>query len=111
MYPIYRCFYVDSPENGCKNEMVVNTKYENEISDHLRKVSRNIVDFNNPKLTRVVLDKRDVSRRITLVQRTAQPKRRRLAISEYIQACLDEVALLDEDSRRKRYDLMMSTIG
>jgi hypothetical protein len=33
MHPIYRCFYVDSPENGRKNEMVVNTKYEKEISD------------------------------------------------------------------------------
>jgi hypothetical protein len=45
---------------------------EAHVDVSLRKVSRNIVDFNNPKLTRVVLDKRDVSRRITLVQRTAQ---------------------------------------
>ena len=78
------------------NEMVVNTKYEEEISDQcvslisarrmeahvdvsLRKVSRNIeenggkiVDLDNPKLTHVVVDKRDVSRRITLMQRTSQ---------------------------------------
>lgn len=33
IYPIYRCFYIDSPENARKNEMVVNTKYEKEISD------------------------------------------------------------------------------
>jgi len=98
------CFYVDSPENGRKNEMVVNTKYEKEISDHFHKVSRHIeenggkiVDLDNPKLTHVVLDKRDVSRRITLMQRTSQPKRRRLVISDYIQACLDEETLLDEE--------------
>ena len=33
MYPIYRCFYLDSSENARKNEMVVNTKYEKETSD------------------------------------------------------------------------------
>jgi len=33
MYPIYRCFYIDSPDNARKNEMIVNTKYEKEISD------------------------------------------------------------------------------
>ena len=78
------------------NEMVVNTKYEEEISDQfvslisarrmeahvdvsLRKVSGNIeenggkiMDLDNPKLTHVVVDKRDVSRRITLMQRTSQ---------------------------------------
>ena len=34
LYPIfnYRCFYIDSQEDACENEMVVNTKYEKEIS-------------------------------------------------------------------------------
>ncbi|KAF8551211.1 ATP-dependent DNA ligase [Imleria badia] len=104
------CFYVDSPENARKNEMVVNTKYEKEISDHFPKVSRNIeenggkiVDLDNPKLTHVVLDKRDVSRRVTLMQRTSKPKRRRLVISDYIQACLDEETLLDEEGMSDLY--------
>ncbi|KAI9457174.1 ATP dependent DNA ligase domain-containing protein [Boletus coccyginus] len=98
------CFYIDSPDNAHKNEMAVKTKYEKEISDHLREVSRNIeenggkiVDLDNPKLTHVVLDKRDVSRRIALMQRTSEPKRRRLVISDYIRACLDEETLLDEE--------------
>ncbi|KAH0836356.1 hypothetical protein J3R83DRAFT_7909 [Lanmaoa asiatica] len=98
------CFYIDSPENARKNQMVVNTKYEKDVSYHFLKVSRNIeenggkiVDLNNPKLTHVVLDKRDVSRRIILMQLTSKPKRRRLVISDYIQACIDEETLLDEE--------------
>ncbi|KAN0088925.1 ATP dependent DNA ligase domain containing protein [Tylopilus felleus] len=97
-------FYIDSPENARKNEMVVNTKYEKEISNHLLKVSRSIeenggkvVDLDDPKLTHVALDKRDVSRRVTLMQLTSKPKRRRLVISDYIQACLGEETLLDEE--------------
>ncbi|KAF8433261.1 ATP dependent DNA ligase domain-containing protein [Boletus edulis BED1] len=98
------CFYIDSPENARKNAMDVTTKYEKEISDHLLKISQKIegnggkiVDLDDPKLTHVVLDKRDVSRRITLMQRTSKPKRRRLVISDYIQASLDEETLLDEE--------------
>lgn len=33
MPPFYRFFYIDSPENARKNEMVVNTKHEKEISN------------------------------------------------------------------------------
>lgn len=32
-HAIYRCFYIDSPDNARKNEMAVKTKYEKEISD------------------------------------------------------------------------------
>jgi len=98
------CFYIDSPENARKNGMIVNTKYEREITEHLVKVSRSIVenggkivDLDDPKLTHVVLDKRDVSRRIHLMQLTSKPKRRRLVISDYVQASLDEETLLDEE--------------
>ncbi|EEB97646.1 hypothetical protein MPER_02996, partial [Moniliophthora perniciosa FA553] len=63
-----------------------------------------VVDLDDPKLTHVVLDKRDTSRRIELMKRIShgltkwsRPKRRHLIISEYIQACIDEGTLLDED--------------
>lgn len=77
-----------------------------------------IVDLDEPKLTHVVVDKRDDSRRLELIKRTSKsvltpyrpshyglnayqyvfrPKRRHLIISEYVQACLDEATLLDED--------------
>jgi len=74
-----------------------------------------IVGLDEPKLTHVVIDKRDESRRLELIKRTSKfvrllevvthsliwvicrPKRRHLVISEYIQACLDEETLLDED--------------
>lgn len=74
-----------------------------------------IVGLDEPKLTHVVVDKRDESRRLELIKRTSKsvrpleavttsltwlncrPKRRHLVISEYIQASLDEATLLDED--------------
>lgn len=74
-----------------------------------------IVGLDEPKLTHVVIDKRDESRRLELIKRTSKfvclvevvtcsltwlifrPKRRHLVISEYIRACLDEETLLDED--------------
>ncbi|KAF9219810.1 ATP-dependent DNA ligase [Gyrodon lividus] len=98
------CFYLDSPHNARKNGMAVPTKYEKEITDQFNKVSRiieenagRVAELNDPKLTHVVLDKRDTSRRITLMQLTSKPKRRRLIISDYIAACLDEETLLDEE--------------
>ncbi|KAH7885847.1 ATP dependent DNA ligase domain-containing protein [Phlebopus sp. FC_14] len=100
----YLCFYLDSPQNARKNGMTVTTKYEKEICDNFAKIYRSIeesggkiVELNDPKLTHVVLDKRDISRRLTLMQLTSKPKRRRLVISDYISACLDEDTLLDEE--------------
>ncbi|KAI6010699.1 DNA ligase 4 [Pisolithus orientalis] len=98
------CFYLDTPENARRHGMTVNTKHEKEISENLSKVSRDIeanggriVDLGDPKLTHVVLDKRDLSRRLRLIQETAKPKRRRLVVSEYITVCLEEETLLDEE--------------
>ena len=75
-----------------------------------------IVDLDEPKLTHVIIDKRDDTRRLTLMSQTAKyvrvlksqqtsdryicisrPKRRRLVIAEFVQACLDEGTLLDEE--------------
>jgi DNA ligase-4 len=75
-----------------------------------------IVDVDEPKLTHVVIDKRDDSRRLDLIKLTSKsvsclrilpcinmenhrPKRRHLVVSEYIQACLDEQTLLDEEGK------------
>jgi len=56
-----------------------------------------VVDLDDPKLTHVIVDKRDSSRRKELAKRTAKPKRRNLVISDYIHACVDEGTLLDEE--------------
>lgn len=75
-------------------------------------------DLNEPKLTHVVLDRRDESRRLELIKRTSKyvefcsvdrarapdrfytrPKRRHLIISEYILTCLDEGTLLNEEGK------------
>ncbi|KAF9563995.1 ATP-dependent DNA ligase [Agrocybe pediades] len=99
------CFYLDSRENALKNAMPVKTlKYEEEVKKNFTEVAKmitehggKIVDLDDPKMTHVVLDKRDDSRRVELIKRTSKPKRRHLVISEFIQACLDEETLLDEE--------------
>ncbi|KDR80522.1 hypothetical protein GALMADRAFT_240825 [Galerina marginata CBS 339.88] len=99
------CFYLDSSENATKHGMAVKiSKYEKGITANFLRLATlilenggKIVDLDDPKLTHVVLDKRDESRRLELMKRTSKPKRRHLVISDYIQACLDEGTLLDEE--------------
>ncbi|KAJ7252709.1 DNA ligase 4 [Mycena haematopus] len=102
------CFYLDSPDNARKNGMTVKTKQEAAVTDSFAELARiitkhggKVVDLAEPKLTHVVIDKRDDSRRVELMKRTSKPKRRHLVISEFIQACLDESTLLDEDGERQ----------
>ncbi|KAF8638944.1 hypothetical protein AX16_010418 [Volvariella volvacea WC 439] len=98
------CFYLDSPSNAERHDMNIKAKKKEEINKSFEEVSKliaanggRVVDLGEPKLTHIVLDKRDTSRRVELIKRTSKPKRRHLVISEFIQACLDEETLLDED--------------
>ncbi|KAF9266852.1 DNA ligase 4 [Marasmius fiardii PR-910] len=115
------CFYLDSPESAHQYGMSVRTKLAKDIDqrcvisvttpgsffEELRKVITDnggrVVGLDESKLTHVVIDKRDISRRIELIRRTSKPKRRHLVISEYIQACIDEGTLLDEDGKYGEY--------
>ncbi|KAI0058986.1 ATP-dependent DNA ligase [Artomyces pyxidatus] len=96
-------FYLDSPDNARQHSMPVNSKNEATISKSFGELSKLITDnggrlsdLDDPKLTHVVLDKRDTSRRHELMKITSKPKRRNLVLSDFIQACLDEDTLLDE---------------
>ncbi|KAJ7115869.1 DNA ligase 4 [Mycena epipterygia] len=98
------CFYLDSPKNAHQNGMTVKTKQEGAVDQSFIELAKvisdnggKVVDLNEPKLTHIVIDKRDDSRRVELMKRTSKPKRRHLVIAEFIQACLDEATLLDED--------------
>ena len=98
------CFYLDSPANARKNGMVVKTKHESDIAHNFTSLTSQIesnggkiVNYDNPKLTHVVLDKRDTSRRLTLNELTSKPKRKRLILVDYISACLAEETLLNEE--------------
>jgi len=73
-----------------------------------------IAELDDPKLTHVVLDKRDDSRRRELMKRTSKyesicitflfailtriyrPKHRNLVLSDFIEACIEENTLLNE---------------
>ncbi|KAJ3889259.1 DNA ligase 4 [Lentinula edodes] len=97
-------FYLDSPQNAAQQGMAVKPKYEQEINqsfDVLRDViiahGGRIVNWDDPKLTHILIDKRDTSRRLELMKRTSSPKHRRLIVSDYIQACVDEATLLNEE--------------
>ncbi|KAF5388657.1 hypothetical protein D9757_004750 [Collybiopsis confluens] len=99
------CFYLDSPENAVREGMVVKKlKNEQTINESFNKVKKlieenggRIVDLDEPKLTHIVLDKRDTSRRSELMSRTSQPRHRRLIISDWVSACVDEETLLNEE--------------
>lgn len=92
------CFYLDSSSNARKLGMAVKTKKEEDLEKRCAIVSitaqivvlillassfeeianviadngGRIVDLDEPKLTHVVLDKRDISRRQELMKRTAK---------------------------------------
>jgi len=99
------CFYLDSPENAKKSGMSMASKHEDKMRKSFEVVAKlitenggRVVDLDEPKMTHIVLDKRDTSRRIELGKRTSKPKRRNMVISDFIQACLDEETLLDEEA-------------
>ncbi|KAI5121896.1 hypothetical protein M0805_001100 [Coniferiporia weirii] len=98
------CFYLDSPTNAERNGMELKTKHKEQIATSFADVEDaivanggRIVDLDDPKLTHVVLDKRDITRRKELMKRTSKPKRRNLVLSDFIFACVEESSLLDED--------------
>ncbi|KAG5652620.1 hypothetical protein H0H81_004349 [Sphagnurus paluster] len=102
------CFYLDSPENALKNGMSVKAKQPKQINTSMAELASKItmhggriVSIDEPKLTHIIIDKRDDSRRLELMKRTSKPKRRYLIVSEFIDACLEEQTLLDEEGERR----------
>lgn len=99
------CFYIDSPPNARANGMQVkpNLKNQDSVISDLGKLTKlitsnggRIAGLDEPKLTHIVVDRRDTSRRLELIRRTSKPKRKYLVVSEFITACLEESTLLDE---------------
>ncbi|KAI0793877.1 DNA ligase 4 [Fomes fomentarius] len=97
------CFYLDSPSNARKYDMNVKAKNETNVEKRFTELAKliqdnggRVVDLDQPRLTHIVVDKRDVSRRQELIKRTSKPKRRHLVIAEFIEVCIEEGTLLDE---------------
>ncbi|KAI0091679.1 DNA ligase 4 [Irpex rosettiformis] len=98
------CFYLDTPANARKNGMSVNNKDEDAIEKSFKEIAETLttrggklVDLDDPKLTHIVFDDRDTTRRIELSKRTSTPKRRQLVLGDFVRACVEEDTLLDED--------------
>lgn len=100
------CFYLDSPSNAEANGMSVKATNPDDLDFHFNELARKIRanggkitdSLNESKLTHIVLDKRDTSRRAELNKRTSKPKRKHLVLTSFVEACLEEDTLLDEDS-------------
>ncbi|KAH8116296.1 DNA ligase 4 [Phellopilus nigrolimitatus] len=97
------CFYLDTPENAGRHGMDVKAKFKDQIAasftdieDAIVANGGRVVDLDEPKLTHIVIDKRDSSRRKELMKLTAKPKRRNLVLGDFIFACVEESSLLDE---------------
>ncbi|KAG6891545.1 hypothetical protein C0992_004403 [Termitomyces sp. T32_za158] len=73
------CFYLDSPENAQKNGLIIKSKHEADLRKSFAELSMKIVenggkvvDLTETKLTHIVIDKRDDSRRLELMKRTSK---------------------------------------
>ncbi|KAH9167381.1 ATP dependent DNA ligase domain-containing protein [Lactarius sanguifluus] len=97
-------FYLDTPQNARENGLPTISKLEDAITKSLARIAKliednggKIVNLDDEKLTHIVLDKRDDSRRRELMKRTSKPKHRNLVLSDFIEACIEENTLLNED--------------
>ncbi|KAH8996143.1 DNA ligase 4 [Lactarius hatsudake] len=97
-------FYLDTPQNARENGLPTTSKLEDAITKSLARIAKliednggKIVNLDDEKLTHIVLDKRDDSRRRELMKRTSKPKHRNLVLSDFIEACIEENTLLNED--------------
>ncbi|KAI9440740.1 ATP dependent DNA ligase domain-containing protein [Lactarius indigo] len=97
------CFYLDTPQNARENGLPTTSKLEDAITKSLVRIAKliqdnggKVVNLDNEKLTHIVLDKRDDSRRRELMKRTSKPKHRNLVLSDFIEACIEENTLLNE---------------
>lgn len=98
------CFYLDTSSNARRNGMAAKSKHERAIDASFEELEKlitsnggRVIDLDEPKLTHIVIDKRDDSRRLELMRRTAKPIRKYLILSNFIQSCLDEATLLPEE--------------
>ncbi|KAF8273171.1 ATP dependent DNA ligase domain-containing protein [Lactarius quietus] len=97
------CFYLDTPQNARENGLSTTSKHEDAITKSLTRIAKliednggKVVKLDDGKLTHIVLDKRDDSRRRELMKRTSKPKHRNLVLSDFIEACIEESTLLNE---------------
>jgi len=96
-------FYLDTPQNARENNMTSAAEDEDAIMNGFRETARiitenggQVVGLTDPKLTHIVLDKRDLSRQRELRKRTSQPRHRHLVFNEYVTASIESGTPEDE---------------
>ncbi|KAG8859696.1 DNA ligase (ATP) [Tulasnella sp. 330] len=102
------CFYLDTPDNAEKHSLALkaNLKAQDTIKASFTRTQKAILDnggrvtdsLEDPKLTHIVLNEGDKSRRVELMRRTSKPKRKHLVLEAFIDDCIEEQSLLNEDA-------------
>ncbi|CAE6411628.1 unnamed protein product [Rhizoctonia solani] len=100
------CFYLDSPDNARQEGFLVSTSHENKIRSSMDRARKDVLvhggtiasSLSDSRLTHIVLHELDKSRRVELIRRTSKPKRRHVVLTDFINSCVSESTLLDEDA-------------
>lgn len=97
-------FYIDTAKNAAVNGLESSSpsfdteerlvKVEKLLIENGGRVARSISD---PKLTHIIMDDEDSRRYVELTRKTAMPKRKHIVTPKWVEDCVDEETLLDED--------------
>ncbi|RSH81465.1 DNA ligase (ATP) [Saitozyma podzolica] len=102
-------FYMDTPENAEKNGLASSDppKAACERLDQAQKLLREnggriVDDIHHPKLTHIVMDDDDSGRYGELVRKTAKPKHKHIVLPSWVDECVDEETLMNEDAHKPK---------
>lgn len=102
-------FYIDTPENAAVNGLESSSPSLN-AQERLAKIEKLLVEkggravksISDPKLTHIIMDDEDSGRYVELTRKTALPKRKHIVTPKWVEDCVDEETLLDEDLYKPR---------
>ncbi|KGB77341.2 hypothetical protein CNBG_3179 [Cryptococcus deuterogattii R265] len=97
-------FYIDTPENAAVNGLESSSPSLN-AQERLAKIEkllaenggRAVKSISDPKLTHIIMDDEDSGRYVELTRKTALPRRKHIVTPKWVEDCVDEETLLDED--------------
>lgn len=97
-------FYIDTAKNAAINGLKNSSpsfdtqerlaKAEKLLRENGGRMAKSISDL---KLTHIIMDEEDSGRYVELTRKTALPKRKHIVTPKWVEDCLDEETLLDED--------------
>ncbi|OXC65372.1 DNA ligase 4 [Cryptococcus neoformans] len=97
-------FYIDTAKNAAINGLKSSSP-SFDTQERLAKVEKLLIEnggrmaksISDLKLTHIIMDEEDSGRYVELTRKTALPKRKHIVTPKWVEDCLDEETLLDED--------------